>query len=182
MLRERENGICWLFPVGSSAFSPECSMHAVHAMVAWRRRRCEKDISFPSHIKSHLHLSADGLSSRTTMCAANHFVLPHRQRSLYNRRVHKLSAKMAKLESFVGLVSFLSVVSCVFQQRKWKFAVIQKYCTVAHRHFTIAAEYCLWRIRRAGAAVDRAHSSFLFDYFILAMLPHRAPSLHSILH
>lgn len=119
--------------------------------------------------KPNLHSSADGLC---TLGVPTFWVSPCALRPRINTvqshcGAHKLSAELAKLAWFVGL-GFI-FVRCRFNKEN-ENAVIQKYCTVAHRHFMIAAEYCSWRIR--GSAADWSSRSSFFFFFIVRFASH----------
>lgn len=83
---------------------------------------------------------------------------------------HKLSAKLAKLEWFVGL-GFI-FVRCRFNKEN-ENSVIQKYCTVAHRHFMVAAEYCFWQLAHLSQC-ERVESArwFFIVLFLLWLASH----------
>lgn len=85
---------------------------------------------------------------------------------------HKLSAKLLKW--FVGL-GFI-FVRCRFNKEN-ENALIQKYCTVAHRHFMVAAEHCSWRIR--GSAGDWSSRASFFHPAIRITSAVRASNVHT---
>lgn len=106
-------------------------------------RAYQKPFTFRAPMGYVLSLSLNNLSFLFMHIARTHNIPRDLTAALANCRVHKLSAGTGKI-GMVCRIRFI-FIRCRFHKEN-ENAVIQKYCTVAHRHFMIAAEFRWWRI------------------------------------